>query len=454
MKRTIFLILAILFIGLVAWWFGFKKTPAIDTTALVEFQLSRIEKIGFPKKPANLSREKESLIVDIFIFQAGLIKDLGISSATTMKSQIISDTSRFSRIEQKKAEFWSSLKAKYPKLKLAKYSPRKYAHFMAWDLPSLLAPSGVFAKNYQMPTADFGSDHFLAAELLVGFFKVTRIQSDTVSMWNKQTKRDILFVDSMNIQGKNLGYDWMTNTEGQTFYQNIVLYLGAQKEHLKELVLTEEEKNILKAARRYQEVDIWRSTEASLDQETAAYKFAAIRMFDRSHSPMSTLSEFTKTNLAHETSHLVDQSDKLYRSMFAPKITQSPKEYFGYNANIGVHEEINGILGELVSGPRKDATMSKLLLSGGDGHDYAHGTAAKWVLDHILERIVVVPERYGVSFRDCNISLDNQAVLLLLDLQPRAIEIMAEDLRKIHRQNYDEDFSKDYLERLTDSGKG
>ena len=164
----------------------------------------------------------------------------------------------------------------------------------------------------------------------------------------------------------------------------------------------------------------------------------------------ATKTELEENTIAHETGHLGDTLDEKFMETIKPRIFDRPKEFFTYNQNLFVHEEINGLLSELRHCPRKDVTMVNLLatLDEETWQDFGHDRAGSWILEKMIEIISKESSSYGIKIKSASrISPINQIIMHLPDLldKPNLLDKMSEEIRKIHFQNLDEDFSKDYF---------
>lgn len=448
---TLVLAYAIAKLGIKPRHDDFGRTSSLAACQIFAAKNEKI-RYGANKK---LTPQLEDLIMSVFDCESQLMQKMGaavVRDANT-PTQI---TARWKKeeLEGIKARFWTQLQRNHPYLKLpAAYSADRYGLLLAKTLPQLLASYRVFAKPAYLPIYDVGGAINLA-EPIVNFYHVESVRSENVRQWGKQLRRDIVYIDGpLEIRGKRLNFNQFALTSGQTFYQNVIIYRsqlnqtlilggGMTEEQLRELV---EQVSKIPDALFWQKLS---ESQTETAQREEALKILAAKLTVQLETPKLTLTEVEQTVVAHETRHLLDQMDPFYRKTYGYKPTWNAQEDIRRQTNVTVHEEIDGLLGQLRYGNRKVQSLVPLISGAQPGitQDYGHDKAARWVLDEMLKKLAARPQAYGATFDPSRkVSPESQALMALPYLKDAAINQLAEEIFAEHRQRFTEDLADEAM---------
>lgn len=430
-----------------------ERGGEIKTWGDVEMFKSKYSKVEYPKNSKTLTHAQEALIGAIWDFQEKeLLPALGITEMrkANVATRALKEVESAGEVEARKMRFWAKLREHLPDL--PRYSPPQYYKTLVHDIPRMFARYGVFVKPVFAPTMDIKKDAFLGAETLLEFFKVKRVDSDEVSQWGRMIVRDVVTIDGPFIaQGRPLAHEAARGHGGQTFYQDVFVY----------------EETIAKEAAQQASVDpalaerIKTLTDGELldmvlasgDQVDTARNVTIMKLWGRAMEHEETAETRKAYIITHETGHIGDAIDSNFKTQFTPPVRSKPSEYLKGGANLGVHEEINGLLTELRYAKDRITPLLNILTlsSQGTHQDFEHDRAARWIFDHLVAIIRRDPDQYGLSIDGrSRLSSGAQSILQLPELLDReeALNKLAETLMQEHQTNYGEDFGQEYLDTL------
>lgn len=425
--------------------------PVVDSQAAFELDKSKSSKIEFTRYEGELPPEVNDVLLAVGRFQEKVIwftDSLETNNAKTIEG--VGPT--LEEVEQQKKELWEELKKILPNL--SDYSSQGFNLVMVRDLPRFLAKYGILAKPMSLPIVDGRSGSFYRFESPLLFYRVEKTESDSVQQWGRELNRDIIYLQDLVLDGKQLNPNKNRQSSGQTFFNNIFIY----EEALKNEANYEIDPEIVGRLRGLSSAEwlvLFNNLKNELgDERAAAIQLTFLRLLSNLADNKITPEDTKDMIISHETRHLIDQTDPSFTSRFVSIASENPREYFGASANIFVHEEINGFLGEMRYGVDKRYSLTNLLtynMKQESGQDYGHDQALRWLFKKIVKMVSDNPDQYGVVIDDQTaMSLESQVIVYLPNIfaKKELVEKLAEEIMAEHQQHYDEDFSEDYIRHL------
>lgn len=430
-----------------------ESAGEIKTWGDVAMFQSKYSKVEYPKNPETLTRAQEDLIGAIWDFQEKeLLPALGKTEMrkANVATAALKEVESAGEIEARKMRFWTKLGEHLPDL--PRYSPQPYYKTLVYDIPRMFARYGVFVKPVFVPTMDIKEDAFLGAETLLEFFKVKRVDSDEVSQWGRTIVRDVVTIEGPFLaQGRPLAHEAARGHGGQAFYQDVFVY---EETIAKEVAQQASfDPALVERIKTLTDGELLDIVLASGDQADTARNVTVMKLWGRAMEHEETAEMRKAYIITHETGHVIDATDRNFKTRFTPQVRSKPSEYLRGGANLGVHEEINGLLTELRYAKDRITPLLNILTlsSQGTHQDFEHDRAARWIFDHLVSIMRRDPDQYGLSIDGrSRLSSGAQSILQLPELLDReeALNKLAEALMQEHKTNHGEDFGQEYLETL------
>lgn len=424
-----------------------RENRAVNTIANVEIFNSKYEKIDYTKENKEITPEIRSLILEISAFQKDLIEDSDFVSDDLNRPKFIEKSVAHEEITKRKIELWGKLKNYIPELE--EYSEKNYCQFLVYDLPRFLAPYRVFVKSLFNPVMYLEENSFESAEALVGFHEIDRVESNNVDQWNKKIKQDIIYLKGdLKLDNRNVNAMNFASVAGQAYYQNVLIY-----EPILEKDFLNTKKTILDFFQSIEKKstnneDLYSVLEQAQDQRETAVALATLKATLIFKNLEVRIEDLKDNIIVHETRHVIDGQDETFKKRFKPKIYDRPTDYLAHMGNLGTHEEINGLLGELRYSKNKFFAMMNVLSGEGNKQDFFHDLAADYVLEKVINVILENPDYYNFKIdKQSHVSLGNQIIFQLPELinKQNLIEEISEKIMEAHLKSYEEDFSQKFL---------
>lgn len=404
-----------------------------------------------------LSPEAKQVLFAIDDYQKAFNDTMGggevvkAGSSKEIKGKTIKDIGR--GFEPQRKKFFDAVKANFSGYKETQYSQEALTKIMAYEIPRYLARFGILAKPLYFPSMERGGQKFSSSDLIMDLYKVVKKETVPYNVWGKSGTVDRLYLDGeVIVDGRDISTRRST-FGGQVFFENILFYtkmLQAQADNIAKMS---------KDAKRDLNRDVLFSNRLILDAlgktvntKTDAASAALLRVLYTMDSFVG-LDDVEKLTLVHETSHLVDFQDPQYVARFKPHETDNTVTWIKEHYNHTIHEEIDGLLGELRYAPRQELAMVSFIntflinLNREEGEvDLGHYAASEWILKKITERVLQNPEKYGIEISDqSNVSKDNQVLFQLASLlkHKQELNILMDDIMQYHRAHFDEDLAQD-----------
>lgn len=410
------------------------------------------QKIEYPSSPKELPKALTQLMQKIGELQSGAgvgVLDRFERKTKTENAQSVEEVrSGHAKREQLKRALWNDLKTILPSL--PPYSTEQFQRVMTNDVPRLFAPYGVFVKPCPLFIFDRSDNSITEADLALGFYEVDHVESSNTDRWGKHQREDVVIIKKpADLPGQDLVNKHFAQGVGQTFYQNIIIFndhVAGQLE-IKRKVKTN-------APEDQEHVDgmlqVLERT-PSAQRTKAALAISCLKMSSYYEGTHLTPAVYITHTVAHESSHLFDQTDPTFLAAHTPRTFKKASEEIAQQANLETHEEIDGLLGELRYSAQKvftlDTMIARKVLT--EVQDYGHDTAARWVYDTLVDLAKENPQRYGFRLNDKSPLIAEQQIILqvpsLVD-RPDHVDALAEEIMKHHRKNLNEDFSAPYVE--------
>lgn len=460
-SKSLLLVLAAILLIATVWTNRTKNRPQPTNTInnMVDQQifLAKNEKIDYRAQKA-LTPELAALIVDTFACETEILTKIGTADmALSSNAHQIQMNWSYVDIVAIRQRYWQSLQQHhrrlYQKLKLGPYSDEAYGFLLTTTLPKLFAPYGVFAKPIYIPVYEIQADRIDLAEPILMFYRIEAVKSSVIEQWGKRFRRDVVYISGpLLVNGKAMTPPQFTPSPGQSFYQNVIIYRPELSKELGTGGMTENKlREMVQEVAQRPEEHYWDTVQQASDQYQAALGAAILKAVVKAESPSATLADVEQTIIAHETRHLIDQMDPLYRRSFGGALASTASQDIRRLHNLSVHEEINGLLGQIRYGNRKIDSLGAALMSARPGitQDFAHDKAGRWVLEHATAAIATAPERYGLRIdASRSIQPQNQILMQLPLLSDESWNRLAEVLYSEHRSGYNEDFGDEVMAEL------
>lgn len=342
----------------------------------------------------------------------------------------------------------------FPKLN-GSYSEESFYHCLLHEVPELLSHYGIFVKP--IPAYAFRDDNraFALADAFLTVFPVRKVtRQDNVKQWGRSFQRDILEVGSdLVLDGKSLNSSKDAYSEGQTFYQNIVIYDdGNDSKKLEKIQFAPEMMKLIAELGnldREQLLELASKTNA-VQQDQLAYILLFAKIGHKVLDDNTTNEEGVDVTIAHESRHVIDQKEQVFADKFTPPLSSDASVVLGQIGNGGAHDEINGLLGQLRYSRKPFYAFFGMTqwLGGEMKTDFQHDRAIQWTFDKIVEKILSKPADFDAVIDDSSgVSPKNQVILQLDKVvsDTKVFGRMVEEIMAYHESHYDEDFSEEYL---------
>ncbi len=331
------------------------------------------------------------------------------------------------------------------------YTSTDVDYFLCYELPGILAHYGILVKpiteSIDIHAGDVSHKRYVFVEL----FQLEHKSSDKVKVWGQQLERDIFYARPYGEKDgvSQVLYESADNKPpAEQGNQNIILYSNYVNPNLVEL-----KKNfpdILNAFRYIQsEKDFLSSIQSSTDPKYQAALLAVNKLL-RKYGPEHFYEYGEDSHISHETGHLYFEKNKNNFPLAHPSKTGNAAEKNINEVNNQTHHEIDAMLTDLRLSKQKERffmTNLRFLQNTDIREDFAHEEAARWVIERLVNLIKANPKKYGVNIDyKSAISFENQIILHLPEVivQPSLIEDLAEKAMAIHKDNYQQDFTRDY----------
>lgn len=412
---------------------------------------SKTEKVDYKQEFKELTEKEKELLLEIAQFQLEFFSKLDSYSGGLEPNKIHESQKTFDskEIQKAKIDFWQRLKKYYPNLE--NYSEENYNQFLIHDISREFAKNKIFVKPIYYPVIDTTNNKFDASEIMLSFYEISGVQSDSVHEWGKDIQRDIVKVKGQfKLDGQPISPMKPSYTYGQCFFQNIFVYEPAFADAMSQIHDKKDEWDRLGAS-SISEEEMLKFLAGSDKQDQDALAYSALKIL----SSLGNANErdLLQNTLAHETRHLLDLQTEKYKNQFRLNKTKEAAKYLLEQANYSAHEEINGLLGELRYADNKTISLGNLIGFAKEGiqMDFFHDKAAEWVLNTFIKVIQENPETYGINIsKENKISVKNQILIQLSKFieHPDGLNRLCEETMRVHETNYNENLSQDYFEQM------
>ncbi len=401
-----------------------------------------INKIDFPAQPKPLTEEVRDFIKKTIELQNGLALALPIRGRAGSGTKIETFGFKPAQLDTVPVEFWNLFKDKF-NFK-GSYSRQDVNYALAYELPDYLAQYGIFVHPFTLTYSD--QKGALNLTCLVSFHKIMDKQSEFVSVWGEEIKRDVFSIIPLDLGTRQEAYEsFDPRWQSRTNFQNIFFTDPDKTEEQKDKDSLSQLEN---AFSNLNESQYLKTVASSVDQRQMAATMAAKKILN--HYPKERLMVRRDTLLSHETGHLYHYKKLQEFAITKPPTVSEDKEYSIHEANSKTHDEIDAMLTEYkLSKFKENALMGHLgYLASGVQQDFAHDTAANWCIDRFINIIKGNPSNYAITIDSKSpVSVDNQIILNLPNLfsNPHLFETLADKAMEVHKKNYAQDFSAAYF---------
>jgi hypothetical protein len=414
---------------------------------------SKLGKIDYPEKPKELTPEAKALILGIVDYQTSWLKSMGIYGAEVNDSnfeQLKRGTEQES--QQEKEALWQKLRVCFPTLQQP--TEKDYQRALIYDTPRYLAQFGVYARA--LPYLTFAPDlsRFTRTEVVMAFLQIGRKEHEELEREGKTIKRDVIYINGpLKIDGKDVNATTPVQANGQTHYQNILIY----EYRVSDEDIGQNNPKIEQEAKQIQALNpdqVWQPIEKSADPRNMVLLLAMIKLCGRTGAikePFLTAKKkYIRAIIEHETGHLLDDQNPNFTKHFPLLNFTSPREYLAQRENREVHGEINATLYGLRYGNDQAGALRDIITVATReiNQDFTHDQTASWIIDRFVEIIIKNPSRYGIALDPKRkVSPQNQIIAqldLLLD-RTELLNELTEQVMAIHNTRLDEDFSQEYF---------
>jgi hypothetical protein len=423
-----------------------EKSPS--TLGLVEWYASQGTAIAYSKNAQPLPEGVATFCQSLVDFEVQTMKEYGLSPYPTPTAPTTWQTQ-----ESRKAAFWQKICQAWPSRQFGQYSHARYEHFMAWDLPRLMAPYGIHVRLLFGISGNYLEPQLRAFEAKALFYPVLQVEQRQLSMWGQNVTQPIVWIgDPMWIDNYPELKSLFKAAGGQAYYQTIFLY----KPDIEKVIpsnLSEEQKNsrrnVTEKIGPLRQADVTERVIRAKDPYVEAIAWSLDKVSYDKINPGETFEIEEARIVAHEARHAMEMRDTKLREARKPLLTTLLVPNLCSDNSLVTNFEIDGTLSELRYAKLKAEPLRYLLrLKRNEGiiQDYPHSQAGRWVLAKMVELARTKPERYGITFRPTvALSKESQFYLLLPDLPSKALELMADDMMAIHLKTPAIDFSEEFL---------
>lgn len=419
-----------------------ENSPITSQGELVQFE-SKYNKIDFKGEHKEIPPE-----VSAFLKSAVAILNETLELASTDKNALPEEKMSL----QRKSLYEAARKA-FPGIPA--YSYEAYLKFVVYDLPRYLAPYGIFVKSISSLGGNPEKDTMDHYELMVSFQKVGKVESAKMKMWGKDMERDILYIQELEGLGEQKIVSHFSGGIGQTFYQNIIIFTEHIKPAKEDAPTDPKLQEVLNFVATASESQLRDLVAMNKDKPGIAAMIATAMLLAKKGQLKEGVDEEVQNVITHETSHLYDTQDTFWREKFRPIPSPKFSEAMKYSTNLSIHEEIDGLLGEM--GYDSHVITFQDLMMGYSAaarvSDLSHSAAGMWIMKQAKELVSQNPAEYGVRLSlDSRLSEEDMFLLQFPNLldRPEVLHALAQKIWKIHRTRFDEDFTQEQKTRIGD----